>query len=576
MSATRRVLLLAAVLIAVAIGAAVPIQRADVVRASGPTVNGGGSSFAALEIDTWRGEVKRKPYELTLNYVAQGSTFGRTQYIQGNFDYAASDIPFTELELAQVNNTSRKDFVYVPVSAGGVGMMYNLIDANGNRVNNLKLSRRAVCSIFTVPNMFWDDPMIQSTNDFPLPHEYVRPILRADGSGTSYVLSEFCLTVAPDIWATAITQLGPFATDAEFKQGLPTSNWPPGWGKSATSTAAAGVAQAVADSSGLYAITYNEAGYAKLYPDTTANALVENANPAVFTAPTEEAVSVALAYAQPRGNGTFILNFSGSDPTAYFPSTYSYFIAQTTGFPADKGEVLARYLCYAVTKGQRVELTKELGYARLSAPLVDIARDGISKIPGAPPWDQCKVDSAPPPPAATTVVPTTQAPVVAQQGAGPTTTTATVVGAAGGGAGGGSSQGASSSAGGNSSAGSNSGKGSTATSIVVDPVTGSSSVVTVPAVSGPTDECVDPDTGLPADPSACAQVASVGTGPVSAANPAEGAVGGVQPTTTPPTNPLVVESGGGPSNTQVAWWLVQGASVCGIGVSLAGVRRRVA
>jgi ABC-type phosphate transport system substrate-binding protein len=562
----RRLLVIVAVLAAVAFLTLVPTRAPSVARAAGPTLNGGGSSFASLEIDTWRAEVKRKPYELILNYVAQGSTFGRTQYIQGNFDYAASDIPFPQVELDQVNATNRKDFAYIPVSAGGLGMMYNLVDSNGNRVKDLKLSRRAVCSIFTVPNMYWDDPLIQSTNSEVLPHEYVRPILRADGSGTSYVLSEFCLTVAPDIWATAITQLGPFATDAEFKAGLPTSNWPNGWGKSSAAPAAAGVAAAVADTSGQFAITYNEAGYAKLYPDTTANAFVENANPGVFTAPTEDAVSVALSYAQPRGNGTFILNFTGPDPTAYFPSTYSYIIAQTTGFPADKGEVLARFLCYAVTKGQRLDLTKELGYARLSQPLVDIARDGISKIPGAPPWDSCKVDSAAAPPAPTTVAPTTTA--AAQGGVGggvsgggpvaqPGATTTTIAGTKA------------------PSGTANGGKG-TVTSVVVDPVTGSTSVVTVPAQGPTTDSCIDPITGLPADPSSCV-VGAQGVGAVGA-NPSGVSPSGGQatPTVAPPPNPTVVTAGSGPSTTQIAWWLVQGASVCGVGVAVAGVRRKAA
>jgi hypothetical protein len=370
------------------------------------------------------------------------------------------------------------------------------------------------------------------------------------------------MTVAPDIWATAIAQLGPFATDAEFKAGLPTSNWPNGWGKSSTSTAAAGVAQAVADSSGLYAITYNEAGYAKLYPDSTSNALVENANPGTFTAPTEEAVSVALAYAEPRGNGTFILNFTGTAPTAYFPSTYSYIIAQTTGFPADKGEVLARFLCYAVTKGQRVDLTKELGYAQLSAPLVDIAREGIAKIPGAPPWDQCKVESAPPPPAAST--PETTAAASQAGGDGGTVTTQPGGGAAAtpggnGGAAAGSGSGNASTQGGRT----------TVTSIVIDPVTGSTSVVNVPSAAVGGDECVDPLTGLPADPSSCS-TSELAVDPALAG----GAASNGQTASSTPPNPRVIESGYGPSGAQVAWWLVQGACVCGIGVALAGVRRR--
>ena len=152
--------------------------------AAGPSINGGGSSFAKLEIDQWRAEVARKPYELKVNYVAQGSTFGREQYLQGNLEFAASDIPFTANELQRLESTSRKDFRYVPVSAGGLGFMYNLIDTSGNQVTNLNLTRNAVCRMFTEVDMLWNDPEIQAANpSLALPAEYVRPIVRADGSG---------------------------------------------------------------------------------------------------------------------------------------------------------------------------------------------------------------------------------------------------------------------------------------------------------------------------------------------------------------------------------------------------------
>jgi hypothetical protein len=71
-------------------------------------------------------------------------------------------------------------------------------------------------------------------------------------------------------------------------------------------------------------------------------------------------------------------------------------LAQTTGFDRGKGETLGKFLCYAVSQGQVI--APELRYARLSAPLVEIAMDAISKIPGAPPKSSCFVAGAPRPP----------------------------------------------------------------------------------------------------------------------------------------------------------------------------------
>jgi phosphate transport system substrate-binding protein len=545
-------LLLRVLLLMVLCIALVPFSPAQPAQAAGPALNGGGSSFAKNEIDQWRAEVARKPYELTINYVAQGSSFGRQQYLNGSFDFGASDIPFTAEELAVLNNTDRKDFVYVPVSAGGLGIMYNLIDVGGQQVRELNLYRRTVCRMFTEPNMRWDDPEIQQANpSLRLPAELIRPIVRQDGSGTSYVLSEYCIAVAPDVWAGFVQrQGGDPAADPAFTRGEPTSNWPVNWPGVSAALAADGVAAAVADpATGRYSVTYNESGFAKLrgFP----NASVQNAA-GVFAQPTEEAVTIALGYASPNGNGTFRLAYEGPAPEAYFPSTYSYVIAQTNGFPADKGEVLARFLCYAVTKGQRLELTSKLGYARLSAELVAIARESIVQIPGAPPWDQCAVADAPPPPPAPTTAPPGQTV--------PTAPGASVPG--GGGGGGPSTTGAPGAAGGGGS-----GARTTATSLVIDPVTGSSIAVFIDPETGETIS-VDGSGNASCDPSTdptC--VAPVGGGGVGVGN------GGAIAAPAAP-NPPIDTSSVSPEATKIAWWLLQGAAVCALGVALAGARRR--
>ncbi|MBA3267307.1 MAG: substrate-binding domain-containing protein, partial [Acidimicrobiia bacterium] len=366
--------------------------------AEGPTITGGGSSFAALEIDQWRADVARRPFNLKINYQSLGSTFGRTQYLAGTLDFGASDIPFQRSDVVQ---GPRANFAYVPVSAGGIGFMYNLQDSSGRKVTDLKLTRRAVCRMFTEDVMKWNDPDIVAHNPrLAGVNRDIKPIVRQDGSGTSYVFSQYCIGVAKGVWdafvrAQTLTNPG---LPPEFKNGEPTSLWP-GGGRRSAGLAADGVANAVADPvNGKDAITYNEAGFAKErgFP----NASVQNAS-GRFTAPEEEAVTVALGYASPNrvgGNedGTFALNYSGPDPRAYFPSTYSYVIAQTAGFPADKGQVLARFLCYAVTKGQ--EIAPRLEYARLSSVLVELALRQIAKIPGFPGEQNCAVAGAAPPP----------------------------------------------------------------------------------------------------------------------------------------------------------------------------------
>jgi ABC-type phosphate transport system substrate-binding protein len=566
----RRCRLVLGALAVMVVATAIPtVDGTQTAAAAGPNLNGGGSSFAKLEIDQWRAEVAREPLQLSINYNAQGSSFGRQQYSSGSLDFAASDIPFLQTELDGLAGTAREDFVYVPVSAGGLGFMYNLVDTGGNPVTNLNLTPRTVCRIFTDDTIRWNDPEIAAVNSVSLPDERVRAIVRADGSGTSYVLSEYCIATATDVWeAFKVAEANNNNDVAELLAGRPTSTWPTN--RFGSASYADGVAAAVADSSsGLYSITYNEAGFAKVRGFPNAN--VQNAF-GNFTQPTENAVSIALGYATGRENGTFQLDFDGPDPNAYFPSTYSYVIAQTTGFDPAKGEVLARFLCYAITRGQRVELTELLGYARLSAPLVELGKNAIAQIPGAPPWEECRIESAAPPPAATPA-------------GGGTTGGATTGGAATGGAttGGATTGGATTggaTTGGATTGGATTGgtKGATtgaATDAATDAATGGATPgagsTPAGATAGAADVlvCADPDTGLPAacDSLEGANGSAAGDQSTNASN---------APTATAAKNPPIDDDSGRPTTTQILWWLLQGASICAVGFALAGVRTRLA
>jgi phosphate transport system substrate-binding protein len=382
--------------------------------ADGPTVSGTGSSFVGIEIEQWRVDAARPPLRLSINYVPGGSTLGREAYMANTHDYAVSDIPFQPGELERGGSAVRP-FTYVPISAGGVGFMFNVEDAVGNRIEDLNLSPRTVCRMFSEPGMQWNDPEVVAENpDVQLPAEPVKPVLRVDGAGTSFVLMAYCIETAPDVWERfiALVQNDPVllqSADAPFLAGEPSSRWPAFAGT--TGYGAAGVADTVANpATGRNAITYNEAGYAleRGFP----NAWVRNAA-GVYLQPSARAVNIALGYAIPSDDGTFTLEYNAPDPGAYFPATYSYVIAPTSGISEDKGRVLATFLYYCATSGQAK--AEGLGYAPLSRQVTDIALRSIPRIPGAPP---------PPSPTGATDPPTTlPAPTTAPGGGGSTTST---------------------------------------------------------------------------------------------------------------------------------------------------------
>ena len=376
---------------------AVSVLCTGVAHAAGPTVTGTGSSFAALEIEQWKSDVANE-YDIAINYQAGGSTQGRLNYLNGTVDFGASDIEYQSDEQNLINASSRKDFVYVPVSAGPVALMFNLIGPAG-RISDLNLTRRDACRIFTEPDIKWNDPSIQATNPgVALPDRKIRPVVRNDGSGTSYVLSEYCINVAADVWETFkayVANNSPDQNSIPLREGQPVSTWPQGIGSATGATAATGVAQTVQLSPDT--ITYNDAATAiTTFIDGATSPVMSVENAAgVFVRPLPSASSIALGYAEARANGTFALRYDGADPRAYFPSTYSYVIAQTSGFDPAKGRVLGTFLNYAVTAGQRN--VEELSYSRLSTILVNLALDKVQQIPGAPPRPT-DLAGAPPPP----------------------------------------------------------------------------------------------------------------------------------------------------------------------------------
>jgi phosphate transport system substrate-binding protein len=589
-----RRLRIVACLVFIAWAALGPLPRSARPAFAAVVVNGGGSSFAKLEFDAWTGETAPAPYNLKVNYVSQGSTFGRNSYVNGSLDFGASDIPFQPNEMAGLNSSSRKNFVYVPVSAGGLGLMYNLTDTSGNLITNLQLTRRGACQIFTAEDdLYWDEVLdiVSSNPGMALPHRIVQPIVRQDGSGTSYVLSEFCRTVAKAQWDAfvAAEKAKNAQDDPEFLLGHATSSWPTQFGHSGTGFAADGVAAVVADTPDT--ITYNEAGFAKAknFP----NALLQNAA-GKFLVPTDTNVSTALGYASGNPDGTFKLNYTATDPGAYFPSTYSYVIAQTTGFDPAKGTVLAKFLCYAVTRGQRQSLTDKLDYARLSQPLVDLAHTAIEKIPGAPPWDQCAVAGAVAPPPAATTTTTTRPPVTTTK---PGATTTTKPGTSSATTRPGSTATSITS---NAGGGATTRAGSPAASAVVTPVTAvagtpvtaadGSQITAAEIVVDTQPNDSQPVLGAPSDtPSggdSCAQTASAPPPGASTDTSADTAVTAPCPTSAPVVAAQVSAKRAGPSvaqvpksgvdGQQVTWVLMQGAGVCGMGVLLAGLSRREA
>jgi len=371
--------LAAAATFLIAVGAAaVPVAAAD------QPVNGSGSTFAAIAIDQWRADAASQ-LGLEVRYNATGSTTGRTQFAAGVVDWASSDLPY----MIGLDAFPSQPYAYMPLVASGIGLLYNLRDAAGDRIDGVRLTGPLAAQVFTGRIQSWRDPAILAaqTGDVAarLPDLPIQRVVRADSSGSTAVVMQYWAAVAPEemqalrdrFAAQYRTPNGVLWTDVF--PGLGTSD--PDWRLVTYVNGSFAMATLLANSNSNGAIGYVESGYAL----AAGLPLVRLENAAgSFTLPTPRNVAVALSAAAGSSDGTQDLSgvFASLHPEAYPISSYSYAIVPTTGVDPAKGSTLGKFLTYALTRGQ--DRMAPLGYSPLPPNLVQQGFDVIRQIAGAP------------------------------------------------------------------------------------------------------------------------------------------------------------------------------------------------
>lgn len=124
-------------------------------------------------------------------YGGIGSGGGIRNLKDGIVDFAGSDAYLTDEELRTMGAV-----VHVPSCMGAVVLAYRV-----EGVDSLKLSGEAIAGIFSGKITVWDDPRIAALNPGePLPHARIMPVYRSDGSGTTFVFTDYLSKVSPE-WA---------------------------------------------------------------------------------------------------------------------------------------------------------------------------------------------------------------------------------------------------------------------------------------------------------------------------------------------------------------------------------------
>jgi len=145
-------------------------------------VTGAGASFPAPLYSKWAADYN-KATSVKINYQSVGSGAGLRQIEAKTVDFGASDAPLKDEELA------KKGLVQFPTVIGGVVPVVNI---KGVAAGQLKLSGQVLGDIYLGKITKWTDPAIKAMNPaLALPDAAIAPVRRADGSGTSFIFTNY-------------------------------------------------------------------------------------------------------------------------------------------------------------------------------------------------------------------------------------------------------------------------------------------------------------------------------------------------------------------------------------------------
>src|ERR671915_2132224 len=161
------------------------------------TINGAGATFPFPLIDTWRVEYQNVNPNVNINYQSIGSGGGIRQFTERTVDFGASDAPLSENDIQALPGPA----VHIPETIGSVVAAYNI---NGVPEKGLKLTGPVLADIFRGTITTWNDPRIQELNpDLTLPSEDIIVAHRSDGSGTTFVWTNYLSAVSPE-WSDTV------------------------------------------------------------------------------------------------------------------------------------------------------------------------------------------------------------------------------------------------------------------------------------------------------------------------------------------------------------------------------------
>jgi len=312
-------------------------------------INGAGATFPFPIYAKWFSEYHRLHPDIQINYQSIGSGGGIRQLLAGTVDFGASDVPMTDEQLKQ----SKTKVLHFPTVLGAVVPTYNLPGVS----KELKFTPEALAAIQLGTVKKWNDDVLAKANKgVKLPANEIVSVHRSEGSGTTFVWTDYLSRVSPE-WKAKV------GSGASV-------NWPTGIGAKGNEGVAGFVQQTP------YSFGYVELIYA--VQNKMAYGSVRNSSGTDVKADLASVTAAAAAVAKnmPDDFRVSITNPPGKD--AYPIASFTWLlIPGTIGDPVRKSAITG-FLQWMLADGQK--MTGALSYAPLPKEVVMKETGAISRI----------------------------------------------------------------------------------------------------------------------------------------------------------------------------------------------------
>ena len=312
-------------------------------------INAAGATFPYPVYSKWFDVYHTKFPNIQINYASVGSGAGISQLLNGTVDFGASDGPMTDEQLAQ----AKIKILHFPTVLGADVPTYNVPGVN----TDLNFTQKALAGIYLGTITKWNDQELANANKgVNLPASDIIVVHRSDGSGTTYIWTDFLSKVSPE-WAS--------------KVGKKTSvNWPVGLGGKGNE----GVSGLVKQTPG--SIGYVELIYAVQNRMTYGN--VQNADGKFIKADLAGVTAAAAGAAKSMPNDFRVSITNAPGPAAYPISSFTWLLIPAQISDASKREAIKGFLKWMLADGQ--EYNEGLSYARLPKTVIAKEANAISLI----------------------------------------------------------------------------------------------------------------------------------------------------------------------------------------------------